>query len=111
MKGQRHAPAALYLREISGAHCTGGWVDPRAGLDRCGKSRSTGIRSLDRPAHSHSLTDYATRPTKYMLALGLEPMSFVSEEYCHALAPSAISRVPCRASGKFVHSIRLSISV
>jgi hypothetical protein len=26
--GQRHAPAALY----PGAHCTGGWVSPRAGL-------------------------------------------------------------------------------
>jgi len=22
-----------------GTHCTGGWVGPRAGLDRCGKSR------------------------------------------------------------------------
>ena len=25
--------------ERSGTHCTGGWVDPRAGFDRCGKSR------------------------------------------------------------------------
>ena len=38
MRGQRHAPAALYPRERPGTHCTGGWVDPRAGLDRCGKS-------------------------------------------------------------------------
>jgi len=37
--GQRHAPAALYPRERPGIHCTGGWVGPRAGLDRCGKSR------------------------------------------------------------------------
>jgi len=29
----------LYPREILGTHCTGGWVGPRAGLDRCGKSR------------------------------------------------------------------------
>ena len=34
----RHAPAALYPRERPGTHCTGGWVGPRAGLDRCGKS-------------------------------------------------------------------------
>jgi len=30
-------PAALYPRERPGTHCTGGWVGPRAGLDRCGK--------------------------------------------------------------------------
>ena len=40
MRGQRHAPAALYPRERPGIHCTGGWVGPRAGLDRCGKYRS-----------------------------------------------------------------------
>jgi hypothetical protein len=31
-------PAALYPRERHGTHCTGGWVGPRAGLDRYGKS-------------------------------------------------------------------------
>jgi hypothetical protein len=30
-------------------------VGPRAGLDRCGKSRPTGIRSPDLPARSESL--------------------------------------------------------
>ena len=34
-----HDPAALYPREIPGTPCTGGWVGPRAGLDRCGKYR------------------------------------------------------------------------
>ena len=38
-RNPRHAPAALYPRERPGAHCTGGWVVPRAGLDRCEKSR------------------------------------------------------------------------
>ena len=34
----------------------GGWVGPRAGLDRCGKPHPpTGIRSPDRPARSQSL--------------------------------------------------------
>jgi hypothetical protein len=32
--GQRHAPAVLYPRERAGTHCTGGWVGPRAGLDK-----------------------------------------------------------------------------
>jgi len=35
--GQRHAPAALPL-VMTGTHCIGGWVGPRAILDRCGKS-------------------------------------------------------------------------
>jgi hypothetical protein len=30
-------------------------VDPGAGLDRCGKSRPTGIRSPDLPARSNSI--------------------------------------------------------
>ena len=55
MRGQRHAPAALCPLEGPGTHCTGGWVGPRAGLDCCGKSRPTGIRSPDRPAGRQSL--------------------------------------------------------
>jgi hypothetical protein len=42
-------------RERPGTHCTGGWVGPGAGLDRCGKSSRTGIRSPDLPARSESL--------------------------------------------------------
>jgi hypothetical protein len=37
--GQRHAPAALPPGNRPGIPCIGGWVGPRAGLDRCGKSR------------------------------------------------------------------------
>ena len=39
MTGQRHALAAPYPRERPGTHCTGGWVDLRACVDRCGKCR------------------------------------------------------------------------
>ena len=35
----RVTPQELYPRECPGAHCTGGWVCPRAGLEECGKSR------------------------------------------------------------------------
>ena len=49
MDGQRHAPAAL-PPERPGTHCIGGWVGSRAGLEGCGKSPPTGIRSPDRPA-------------------------------------------------------------
>jgi len=55
MRGQRHAPAAPYPRERPGTYCTGGWVGLRAGLDWCGESRPTGIRSPDRPARRQSL--------------------------------------------------------
>jgi hypothetical protein len=53
--GQQHSPAAFYPRERPDTHCTGGWVGPRAGLDKCGKSPPTGIRSPRRPARSQSL--------------------------------------------------------
>jgi len=34
LSGQQHALAALYPRERPGTHFTGGWVGPKAGLDR-----------------------------------------------------------------------------
>jgi len=40
VRGQRHAPATLYLWGRPSTHCTGGWVGPRASLDRCGKSQT-----------------------------------------------------------------------
>jgi len=49
--GQRHAPTALSLRKRPGTHCIGGWVDPRAGLDRCGKFRPQ-RHSIPRPSSS-----------------------------------------------------------
>ena len=56
----------LYPRERPGTRCTGGWVDPRAGLDGCGKSRPTWFRSPDRPARSESLCrlSYPYRPRR-----------------------------------------------
>ena len=36
--GQRHALATLTSGKKPGAHCVGGWVDPRVGRDTCGKS-------------------------------------------------------------------------
>jgi hypothetical protein len=67
-------PGRFYPRERPGTHCTGGWVGPGAGLDRCGKSRLTGIRSPDLPARSESLyrlrypaANYLTRQFKNYL--------------------------------------------
>ena len=60
-------PRPLYPRERPGTHCAGCWVGPRAGLDRCGKSRlplgfdSRTVQSLTNrytdcniPAHQYS---------------------------------------------------------
>jgi hypothetical protein len=55
VSGQQHAPAVIYPRERPGTHCTGGWVGPRAGLDRCEKSHPHRDSTPDRPARSQSL--------------------------------------------------------
>jgi len=66
VRGQRHAPAALYPRERPGTHCTGGWVGPRAGLDRCGKSRPPpGFVPRNVQPEASRYIEYATRPTHY----------------------------------------------
>ena len=38
-EGSASRPGRSLPRKRHGTHCTGGWVGPRAGLDRCGKSR------------------------------------------------------------------------
>jgi hypothetical protein len=35
-----YAPAALPPGKRPGTHCIGGWVGPRTGLDKCGKSHT-----------------------------------------------------------------------
>ena len=42
-------------RETRGTHCMGGWVGPRAGLEKVRKISPPGTRSPDRPARSQSL--------------------------------------------------------
>jgi len=59
MSGQQHAPAALYPRERPGAHFTGGWVGPKAGLDGRKISSPPGFD----PGPSSRYTNWATRPT------------------------------------------------
>jgi hypothetical protein len=53
--GQHHAPAILPPGKRPCTDSTGGWVSPRAGLGRCGKSRPHRDRSLDRLAYSKPL--------------------------------------------------------
>ena len=38
-EGSSSRPGRSLPRRRPGTHCTGGWVGPRVGLDRCGKSR------------------------------------------------------------------------
>ena len=71
VRGQRHAPAALYPRERPGTHCTGGRTGPRAGLDRCGKSRPH-RDSIPRPVQpiASRYTDLATEPIYVYIYMG-----------------------------------------
>ena len=73
VRGQPHASAALYPRERPGIHCTGGWVGPRAGLDRCAKSRTLpGFDPRTVQPIACSYTGYATRST-CNIVLGTNP--------------------------------------
>ena len=68
MRGQRHVPAALYPRERPSTYCTGGWVGPTAGVDKCGKSRpSPRFDSRTVQPVASRYTDYSTRPTELIL--------------------------------------------
>ena len=48
-------PRPLFTPGKNWYHCTGGWVGPRVGLDRCENLAPTGFRSPDRPDRSQSL--------------------------------------------------------
>jgi hypothetical protein len=64
VRGQRHAPAALYPRERPGTHCTeeAGWATGPVwtGAETLAP---TGIRSRTVQPVSSRCSDYATRPT------------------------------------------------
>ena len=47
--GQCHTSAALPPGKRPGTHCIGSWVEPRVGLDGCGKSPT---RQDSTPGHS-----------------------------------------------------------
>jgi hypothetical protein len=49
---QGHTPAASSMAKIPGAHCTGGFVGSRAGLDVCEKLTITVMRYPDLSARS-----------------------------------------------------------
>jgi hypothetical protein len=56
--GQRRAPAALPLGKRPSTHCIGGWVDPRASLDGCGKSRPLPRSGFDLRTVQHVASRY-----------------------------------------------------
>ena len=63
MRGQRHAPAALYPRERPGTHFTGSRVGPRAGLDGRKVSSQPGFDRQTVQLVASRYIDYANRPT------------------------------------------------
>jgi hypothetical protein len=65
-------PGRLYSWERPGIHCTGGWVGPRASLDRCGISRPhwDSIPGPSRPVVSR-YTNYAILAPCSLQVVGL----------------------------------------
>jgi hypothetical protein len=58
-------PERSLPRERPDTSCKGGWVGPRAGLDRCGKSRPPpGFDRRTVQAEASRYTDYANRLTQ-----------------------------------------------
>ena len=68
-------------------------MGPRAGLDRCGKSRPTGIRSPDRSARSQSL---------YQLSY---PANSVTQWHLYELMCSLLERAEFKIKRKFAGSV------
>jgi hypothetical protein len=58
--GQRHAPVALPPEKRLGTHCTRGWVDPRAGLEKFEISRPPGSDPHTAQPVASRYTDLAT---------------------------------------------------
>ena len=89
VRGQRHAPAALYTRERPSTHCTGGWVGARAGLDRCGIiSPPLGFDPRTVQPVGKRYTIYATRPT-------FLPMEITySKNTCHEICRQVLFITP-----------------
>jgi hypothetical protein len=58
--GKGHAPAALPPGKTLGTHCTGSGVDPRTGLNGCGKPHlQAGFDRQTAQPVANSYTDYA----------------------------------------------------
>ena len=72
--------------ERPGNHCTGGWVGPKAGLDKCGKSRPPpGFDPRTVQPVASRYTDWATRPTRTVVVSGIY-IRCVSYTYFHQLS-------------------------
>ena len=113
MRGQRHAPAALYPRERPGTHCTGCWVGPKAGLDRCGKYRPHRDSIPDRLARSQSL--YLLRypahlPTSACTRSILEVTSILLWISFNALSVQPRSAEYCKRAPKFMTVLSIPIN-
>jgi len=61
--GERYAPAILPPGKRPGIHCTRGWVDPRARLEGCGKSRPR-RDSISGPSSQQRVAISATVPAR-----------------------------------------------
>jgi hypothetical protein len=65
LSGQRHAPAALYLRERTlGTHCTEGWVGLRACLDTEARGKILCLCRRSKPGRSIQILSWVNTFTE-----------------------------------------------
>jgi hypothetical protein len=82
---QRHAPAALPPGKRPSTHCTGGWVGPRTGLDRCWKSRPPpGFDPQTVHPVASRYTDWAI-PARALIWIALKSMKISVTRYIYHL--------------------------
>ena len=65
----------LYPQERRSTHCTGGWVGPRAGLDRCENSPPP-------PAHNYSITGPSS-PWRVSIPTELSQPTILNRSFCN----------------------------
>jgi len=80
VSGQQHASVAIYPRERPGAHCTGGWVRPRAGLD--GRKISSPLGFDPGPSSRYSVAVPTELPTRQVLCLSLLREYIIEHKSC-----------------------------
>ena len=104
--GSAPRPGRLYPRERPGTHCTGGWVGPRVGLDRCGKSRPHRDSITDRPARSSvaiptELPDHNFYPSRNILLANTEN-GMGGERSTHEVAAEGDYQVGSGVDGRII---------
>ena len=82
-------PRPFYLRDRPGTQCIGGWLGPRDGLDRCGKSRPH-RDSIRRPSSPQRVA-IPTELLRSLFVFFVDPQAVLSDGYDERYKTSSVS--------------------